>query len=281
MKKKIISAVDFAANKTNVGEYEFANNIDLVRAELPSTITEIGEGAFKNCTSLEYIAIPESVKAIGSAALCGCSSLKNVVIPEGVTVLEDLVFALCDNLEVVKLPETLLTIRPQAFRGCVALRSVNLPENVESIGAHAFDGCEALVECNRPAALKQVGGYAFFNTPLVKGTRYIPEQTLMLESENLPYVPSPVDTADVALTEDILELSELLAKNTHEVWSETRMRDGWTYGSTRDDAAKKHPCLVPYEALSEGEKEYDRNTSIQTLKLIQKLGFVIQKKVTL
>ena len=39
---------------------------------------------------------------------------------------------------------------------------------------------------------------------------------------------------------------------------------------------KTHPCLVPYEELPECEKEYDRNTSIETLKLIMKLGFKIR-----
>ena len=61
------------------------------------------------------------------------------------------------------------------------------------------------------------------------------------------------------------------------VWSAGRMKDGWTYGEERNDAEKKHPCLVPYEHLSEEEKEYDRNTSVETIKLILKLGFKITK----
>ena len=46
----------------------------------------------------------------------------------------------------------------------------------------------------------------------------------------------------------------------------------------RDDEKKTHPCLVPYEELPEIEKDYDRNTAIGTLKLIQALGFDIVKK---
>ena len=91
------------------------------------------------------------------------------------------------------------------------------------------------------------------------------------------YKPSPINTDDIILSEDILELSEKLAENTHEVWSETRMNDGWTYGEARDDEKKLHPCLIPYGDLPESEKEYDRNTSIQTLKLIVKLGYKITK----
>lgn len=91
------------------------------------------------------------------------------------------------------------------------------------------------------------------------------------------YIPKPINTDDVVLSEDILKLSELISKNTHEVWSQNRINDGWVYGETRDDAQKRHPCLVPYEALPESEKDYDRSTSLQTLKLIVKLGYQITK----
>lgn len=92
------------------------------------------------------------------------------------------------------------------------------------------------------------------------------------------YIPEPIDTSDVVLTEDILELSELISKNTHEVWSANRIKDGWVYGEVRDDEKKQHPCLIPYEELSETEKDYDRSTSLQALKLIVKLGFKIVKE---
>lgn len=91
------------------------------------------------------------------------------------------------------------------------------------------------------------------------------------------YVPQPMDTEDVQLPEDLNELVEQMAKNVHEVWARTRIQQGWTYGPERNDALKHHPCLVPYEELPESEKEYDRNTSIETLKLICKLGFKISR----
>lgn len=92
------------------------------------------------------------------------------------------------------------------------------------------------------------------------------------------YIPQPIDTTDVMLPEELNELAEMIAKNVHEVWSAGRMKDGWTYGEERNDAEMKHPCLVPYEELTESEKEYDRNTSIETLKLIVKLGFKIVRE---
>ena len=91
------------------------------------------------------------------------------------------------------------------------------------------------------------------------------------------YKPQSIDTSDVNLPIELEELVEEMSKNVHEVWAETRFRQGWTYGSERNDELKTHPCLVPYEELPEEEKEYDRNTSIGTLKLIMKLGFKIVK----
>ena len=91
------------------------------------------------------------------------------------------------------------------------------------------------------------------------------------------YTPQPIDTTGVELPEELEQLVEQMSKNVHEVWAETRIQQGWTYGEQRNDELKTHPCLVPYEELPESEKEFDRNTSIGTLKLIMKLGFNISK----
>lgn len=92
------------------------------------------------------------------------------------------------------------------------------------------------------------------------------------------YTPAPIDTNDIILESELMQLVESMAKNVHEVWAHGRKSQGWIYGSVRDDAKKQHPCLVPYEELDETEKEYDRNTAISTLKLIKKLGFRISKE---
>ena len=92
------------------------------------------------------------------------------------------------------------------------------------------------------------------------------------------YTPKPVDTEGVRLSEEIEELCEALAKNTHEVWAAARIADGWTFGPRRDDALRQHPCLVPYEELSEEERAYDRATSQETLRFILKMGYRITKE---
>lgn len=91
------------------------------------------------------------------------------------------------------------------------------------------------------------------------------------------YVPQPVDTSDVQLPAELDGLVEVIAENVHEVWAQSRIKQGWTYGEERSDALKQHPCLIPYEELPEVEKAYDRDTAIGTLRLITKLGFKIIK----
>lgn len=92
------------------------------------------------------------------------------------------------------------------------------------------------------------------------------------------YIPKPVDTTGVELPRQILELTEVIAENVHENWAAARIAEGWTYGQVRDDAQKKTPCLVPYAQLPEIEKEYDRRTAFQTLKLLTALGYKIVKE---
>jgi class 3 adenylate cyclase/tetratricopeptide (TPR) repeat protein len=91
----------------------------------------------------------------------------------------------------------------------------------------------------------------------------------------MTYQPMPIDTSGVRLDPSLVELTEFLAENTHEVWAQARLREGWTHGPARDAAAKRHPDLVPYGQLSDSEKQYDRDTAVQTLKLIMARGYQI------
>lgn len=94
---------------------------------------------------------------------------------------------------------------------------------------------------------------------------------------NNQYTPNPINTSDVELNDELKHLIEQLARNVHDNWAIVRINDGWTYGPERNDALKQHPCLIGYDDLPESEKNYDRNTAMETLKLILKLGWKIEK----
>ena len=93
----------------------------------------------------------------------------------------------------------------------------------------------------------------------------------------MSYQPKPIDTSGVELPAKLVDLTERLAQNAHELWARQRLVDGWSYGPHRDDKLKKHPCLVPYDELSESEKAFDRQTATGTLKAILVLGYKIEE----
>lgn len=91
------------------------------------------------------------------------------------------------------------------------------------------------------------------------------------------YEPKPFNVDDIKLPDSLLALTESIAENTHDCWAKARMSQGWTYGPRRDDIKKKHPDLLPYSVLSDEEKEYDRASAMNAIKLIVALGYTIQK----
>ena len=93
-----------------------------------------------------------------------------------------------------------------------------------------------------------------------------------------PYIPQPIDVSRIELPAALAPLTEALARNVHEAWAATRIAQGWRFGPERNDARKEHPCLIPYEELPEEERTYDRQTALETLKLIEHLGFEIRKR---
>lgn len=90
------------------------------------------------------------------------------------------------------------------------------------------------------------------------------------------YEPKPIDTSFVLLSSELMKLTEQLAENAHDNWAKLRIEEGWTWGPERDDSAKKHPDLVSYEVLPESEKEYDRQSAMETLKGIVALGYKVE-----
>ena len=94
------------------------------------------------------------------------------------------------------------------------------------------------------------------------------------------YRPEPLDTSAVVLDDQILELTELLAKHAHDLWARQRLGDGWRFAPQRCDVARTHPCLISYEDLPDNEKEYDRNAALGTLKAVIACGYRITKVST-
>lgn len=92
----------------------------------------------------------------------------------------------------------------------------------------------------------------------------------------MEYRPTGVDTSGIALEREFAALEEELARNAHDNWARLRIAEGWKFGPERNDSRREHPNLVPFDQLPESEKEYDRQTAVQTIRALIAKGYTIQ-----
>ncbi|GAB5572618.1 ryanodine receptor 3 [Prionailurus iriomotensis] len=86
------------------------------------------------------------------------------------------------------------------------------------------------------------------------------------------FIPCPIDTSQVVLPPHLEKIRDRLAENIHELWGMNKIELGWTFGKTRDDNKRQHPCLVEFSKLPETEKNYNLQMSTETLKTLLALG---------
>ena len=113
---------------------------------LPDGIREIADDAFRECADLLRVQIPDSVTKIGDFAF-EHSGLTELVIPPNVTEIGLGAFSFCEDLTTVTLPDDLRSIGTEAFYGCVNLNTIIVPDTVTEIADNAFDACANLTLC--------------------------------------------------------------------------------------------------------------------------------------
>jgi transcriptional regulator with GAF, ATPase, and Fis domain len=113
---------------------------------------------------------------------------------------------------------------------------------------------------------------------LVVQSRILAETVQWLTEEQKVIKGSSEETtlgSEIVIDIELLALREVLAKNNHDIWMDMRLAEGWRYGKERNDKKKTHQDLVHYDALPEGEKQYDRNMAIGTIRALHHLGYRI------
>lgn len=50
--------------------------------------------------------------------------------------------------------------------------------------------------------------------------------------------------------ENIIGNPNITPEQSHKCWLNTKLKDGWVYGPTKDPKKKTHPCIVEYSDLS-------------------------------
>ncbi len=94
-----------------------------------------------------------------------------------------------------------------------------------------------------------------------------------LQAFGYDFAPTPdLDPAPVKFT--TAEIEEM-SKMEHTRFVNERLRAGWRYGSPKDDQNKISPTLIPWEELSEEEKNKDRTTVEGIPEFLAKIGFQV------
>ncbi|XP_049596076.1 ryanodine receptor 3 isoform X1 [Syngnathus scovelli] len=104
----------------------------------------------------------------------------------------------------------------------------------------------------------------------VDGVRDLLGTTLILSQAS--FIPTPVETGQIVMPPHLEKVRDKLAENIHELWGMNKIELGWSYGKIRDDNKRQHPCLVDFSKLPETEKNYNLQTSTETLKTLLALG---------
>ena len=146
-------------NLSNFGAEMLPNGTDY-------QLTEICDYAFSDCIKLESTSFLDSVTHIGEGAFQNCGSLTSIGTPNLVSLGEN-AFENCKSIRIIDLSQsTLTTIPSRAFSGCGANEitylafKLILPDSLTSIGDYAFYNLVSLKEVNL-RNVETIGEYAF------------------------------------------------------------------------------------------------------------------------
>lgn len=70
---------------------------------------------------------------------------------------------------------------------------------------------------------------------------------------------------------------EDLARAEHDRWMVAKLADGWRFGPVRDDAARLHPDIVPFDELSEPIKDLDREQVRIITRIVARQGNTVAR----
>ena len=115
--------------QTSIGEYEFANVVNIEKIILPSTIQEIGDSAFESCEELLEVDFSQckGIKKIGEKAFYK-TKIKEIVIPDSVETIGSNLFELCEDLKTIVMPASLKELKGTLGNGMEQLKKMISPK---------------------------------------------------------------------------------------------------------------------------------------------------------
>lgn len=127
---------------------------------------------------------------------------------------------------------------------------------------HGARSMEAIVSLSKPSPSQRFGPSALPQASVV--TMHVSPDFITIAGDRERYHISPEDV-------------ETLAREKHEAWLATKKGHGYSYGKERSDIEPKtHPLLLPWEQLSEDERDANRNPASLGVQRLAALGFEIR-----
>lgn len=182
-----LTSVDIPEGVTTINYGAFGECSELIKINIPSSVTSVGDDLFVGCDKLSY-------KEYGNALYLGNLENPYVILVKAkneyiescsVTVNTKIIyydaFKGCSQLKSVSFVNNskLISIESSAFAGCTSLESISIPSNTVSIGEKVFSGCTALtgVSFERSTGWSVSENIGAVGAPVALGT---PEQNALL-----------------------------------------------------------------------------------------------------
>lgn len=163
-----LKEIEYGASVQKIGKYAFYGCDGLVEQTVPSTVTEIEDYAFGSCDELNSVVVPTSVGYIGTGIFMDCINLENVSVLTSSETIPAYMFANCTSLTEVELPDGVVRIGHNAFQGCSSLGTIKLPDTLEILEYEVFSGCTGLYEITIPTTVTCIERDVFGETHNVK-----------------------------------------------------------------------------------------------------------------
>ena len=108
--------------------------------------TALGMSLFQNCTQLVKCEVPDSVTRLENAVFDGCSSLQEFVFPKNLSYAGGNCFRYCTSLTELYIPRTITKISYGFAQACTGLLHLVIEETIYDIGDYSFNGCYNLLD---------------------------------------------------------------------------------------------------------------------------------------
>jgi hypothetical protein len=94
----------------------------------------------------------------------------------------------------------------------------------------------------------------------------------VVDNDQSGWIPQPLDLSNTELSKDVMAIQQLLAEQSHEVWASAKLQ------AIGREQAEQLDDFAPYDSLTAHQKQYDLESSAETLKHLLALGYTLKKR---